>query len=88
MESTPKWKGGVLTAAGTLSILTIGKEESKCVYRCRLDIRFGRGKRREFSSDCLYFLSELGMRRETLGDLRRARYEIVILESRQHIKEV
>lgn len=41
------------------------RERRKYVYRCRLDIRFGSGKKREFSSDCLYFLSELGMRRET-----------------------
>lgn len=85
MESMHKWKGYVLTEAG-ISMLSIGKGE--CMYGCRSGSRSGSGKKREFSADCLYFLSELGMRGKTLGDLRRARYEIITWESRQHITEV
>lgn len=81
-----KWKGYVLTEAGTLSVLPIGKGE--CVYGCRSGSRSGSGKKREFSADSLYFLSEQGLRGKTLGDLRRTRYEIITWESRQHITEV
>lgn len=70
------------------TVRVISRERSVCVCGCRSGSGSGSGKKREFSADCLYFLSELGMRGKTLGDVRRARYEIITWESRQHITEV
>lgn len=39
------------------------RERRECMCRWRSSSRSGSGKKREFSLDCLYFLSELEMRR-------------------------
>lgn len=53
MESMRKWKGYVLTEAGTLAMLSKGKGE--CMYGCRSGSRSGSGRKRE-----LYFLMSWG----------------------------
>lgn len=75
-----KWKGCVLTGAGR-SLRFNRRERRGPMDRCRSGRRFGGGNKRDFSSDCLYFLSEVGVREHRRFE--EIKCEIVVLLSRQ-----